>query len=212
MRLTRALWTMDMSRERALALLGLRGRAEVAEAKKAYRKLAAELHPDATTGLEGAEREKREEMFKQVSVAFAWYEAHGAGGPGEAPLGFEQAQPVGSDAWTIQQKKRVRFAVRQLKVTQRVQHIPLPYPGVDMEGVVGWVLDELDRQNMGGYNVHAVQVGPFGVPCVTLRGTVATLQEWKAQEQQQQQAARNPPSFSFAAAFRRTVAYLKEEI
>lgn len=60
----------DAARERALRTLGLSEEADVATIRRAFRKLAVELHPDRFATASAAKREQTSALFAEVSAAY----------------------------------------------------------------------------------------------------------------------------------------------
>jgi DnaJ-domain-containing protein 1 len=58
------------ARDHALALLGLGDRAEAADVRKAFRKLAGQLHPDRFESAPVEERRKQAAQFARISAAY----------------------------------------------------------------------------------------------------------------------------------------------
>lgn len=67
-------------------ILGLQRGASAAEVRARYKELAREHHPDKLSHLSAAERQRHEEIFKEISVAYRFIAegggAHAAGSPG----------------------------------------------------------------------------------------------------------------------------------
>jgi DnaJ-domain-containing protein 1 len=61
---------VDAARERALRTLGLGDEADEAAIRKAFRRLATELHPDKFATASADKREKKSALFAEVSAAY----------------------------------------------------------------------------------------------------------------------------------------------
>jgi hypothetical protein len=66
---------MDDDVRRAATILGLQGSASVTDAKRAYRHLAAQFHPDTTIGLSEGQRQEAAEAFRRVQEAYETFVA-----------------------------------------------------------------------------------------------------------------------------------------
>jgi hypothetical protein len=70
---------MDDDVRRAATILGLEGSASVTDAKRAYRHLAAQFHPDTTLGLSEDQRREAAEAFRRVQEAYETFVAFRGG-------------------------------------------------------------------------------------------------------------------------------------
>jgi DnaJ-domain-containing protein 1 len=61
---------VDDARARALAQLGVGADADVTQIRRAFRRLAAELHPDRFTAAPAEERQRRAALFARLSAAY----------------------------------------------------------------------------------------------------------------------------------------------
>jgi DnaJ-domain-containing protein 1 len=61
---------IDPRRDAARRMLGLPSGADLESIKRAYRKLARELHPDLQPGVDGGERRLLEQRFAEVTAAY----------------------------------------------------------------------------------------------------------------------------------------------
>lgn len=66
---------MEDDVRRAATILGLDGTASLADAKRAYRHLASQFHPDATLGLSEEQRQEAAEAFRRIREAYETFVA-----------------------------------------------------------------------------------------------------------------------------------------
>ena len=206
----RSRYLHQLTKLKALQVLGLESTATIIEVKKAYKTCALNNHPDVTMHLSIEEQNKREEKFKEVNVAVAYLEE---GGLNESENDVRQQQnnssPFSSGMTSEERtKKRISTIVTQLQKTNMIQHIPLP-ADIDITEATNWVNNELLKRNLSGLYIHAQQYGPFGTPCITIRG-VSQYQILKRVVEQEK--AKQTPATRAMQSMRTFVAWLKEPI
>eukprot|EP01060_Flectonema_neradi_P008167 TRINITY_DN15839_c0_g1_i1.p1 TRINITY_DN15839_c0_g1~~TRINITY_DN15839_c0_g1_i1.p1 ORF type:complete len:211 (+),score=55.84 TRINITY_DN15839_c0_g1_i1:141-773(+) len=207
----RSVIVQQLTRSKALQVLGLENGATMVEVKKAYKLSAMQNHPDVTMHLSAEEQHSREEVFKRINVAVTFLE--------ECDLSEEleeEVTPTKSghsrfhSSLTPEQKtkKRIILMVKQLQKTNTIQHLPLP-KGTDVAEVAAWVNEELLKNNLSGLSIHAQQYGPFGTPCITVRGASQHAAFKKIIENDEQQLT---PVKKAARSARMFINWLKEPI